>query len=213
VIDLDTLRLALEVFSSGLRVSLPGRVTRVDAARGRVSVRPELRAPRPGPDDLVEYDELPELLDVPVLLTGTAAVEVSVALEAGDPGLVVFADFPLGEWLRSGSLAAAPLDAHGTSGAVFVPGLFPSGEGPALPAEGARIGMRGGTSMTISNAEIRLGGPSASAAGLHSDMQALANVFANWIVSPQDGGLALKTALETLALTGWPHGAQKVKVE
>jgi hypothetical protein len=175
VITLDLLQLALACASSDLRVSLPGRVTRVDAARGRVSVLPQLSVPRPGPEDgEVEYEEIPELLDVPVWTYGTAAVEVALALAPGDPGLLVFADFPIGEWLRSGGVSRAPADPHGTSGAVFLPGLHPSGEGPALPATGARVGMRG----SGPHLELSASGVIARSAGTAVALATLADVNA-----------------------------------
>ena len=68
--------------------------------------------------------------------------------------------------------------------------------------------------------QVQLGGPGAvhpAADGTVVDQQlaALAAVFSGWVVTPADGGLALKTALTALLASGWPSsvGATKVTVE
>jgi hypothetical protein len=172
---LEILKAVRDITAAGLRVSLPGRVTAVKPELGRVSVRPELRVARPGRDQGVSYQAMPELLDVPVVWPGTAAVELTFEVRPGDPGIVHFADFPLGAWLDAGALVSPVLpDAHGPGGAFFVPGLFPQDERPALPEAPLRVrmGLRGGARVEVADGEVRvLDGGSAVSLATKADVQ------------------------------------------
>jgi hypothetical protein len=205
----EILQIAMRRASTSIRVALPGRVTRVKDT-GRVDVRVELRVARPIPDETYAYDDVPELVDVPVLWQSTQAAAIVMKLAPGDAGLVIFADHQLGAWLTAGQTVNPVVpDAHGYSGAVFSPGLWPTPEAPA-PVTGADIVVTGG--------DIRLGSASASdPVALKSDLQTLLQAITNAVPATPpapDGGAALQASLVSLLTTaGFPVGSQKVKSE
>lgn len=181
----EILQIALQSGSCAIRVALPGRVVRAKPS-GRVDVRIELRTARPVVDGQYEYQALPELLDVPVLWQSTQAASIVMKLQAGDPGLVVFADHALGAWLTAGALVSPALpDAHGASGAVFSPGLWPGDEGPEVVSDGLRLEVREGVRLDMAGdlAQFTAGGSAAFLAlkadvdGLQDRVQALEDNF------------------------------------
>lgn len=152
----EVIELAIRAAARGIRVALPARVERVEHAAGRVAVKIELRRPRTDPE--LEPDEDPVIPDVPVMFPSSGAVEVSYQIDVGDHGLVLFADFALGVWLQNGELVSpGPGEAHGLSGAVFVPGLWPDGEQVAVPSSGLIAGLRGGERLEVEIGQVRAG--------------------------------------------------------
>jgi hypothetical protein len=170
----EILKIALRSGACAIRVALPGRVVAVKA-NGRVDVAIEQKVARPVADEQYTYDEVPRLLDVPVLWQSTQAAAIVMKLQAGDPGLVLFADHALGSWLTAGALVqpAVP-DVHGASGAVFSPGLWPGAEGPEPVSDGLRLEVREGVRLDMTGvlAQFTAGG-SAAFLALKADVDAL----------------------------------------
>ena len=171
----EILRIALLKGACDIRVSLPGRVVRVKST-GRVDVKIQLRIARPVPDEKLEFYELPELMDVPVVWPSTQAAAIVMRLQVGDPGLIVFADHPLGAWLTAGDVVSPAVhEVHGLSGPTFYPGLWPGDEGPdSLTNVDARFEVRDGVrlDMTGDLAQFTAGG-AAGFLALFADVQSL----------------------------------------
>jgi hypothetical protein len=170
----EILQIAMRRASTSIRVALPGRVTRVKST-GRVDVRVELRVARPIPDETYAYDDVPELVDVPVLWQSTQAAAIVMKLQPGDAGLVIFADHQLGAWLTAGQTVNPVVpDAHGYSGAVFSPGLWPTPEAPEIVPDGLRVEVRDGVRLDMAGdlASFTAGG-SAAFLALKSDVDSV----------------------------------------
>lgn len=152
----DLTETLIRAAARGIRVAIPACVLSVNNDAGTVGVRLEFRRPRTDPDD--EADTDPNLADVPVMFPSSAAVEMSYQINKDDRGLVLFADYAIGTWRDNGTIIdPGPGEAHGLSGAVFLPGLWPLGKQVTIPAAGAIIGMRGGERIEIVPGEVRAG--------------------------------------------------------
>jgi len=199
VLDLLRRRVMLE-----LRVALPARVNRVKAATGRVDVELQLLLPRVDPE--AEPDRAPVLMDVPVLYPSSTTCAVRFALAAGDPGLIVFADHALGAWLLAGDVVGpAAMAPHGFSGAVFLPGLWPSNESLEIPSEGVVVEVRDGEALEVAGSEVRAGRGASASLARTSELDTLKAAISGAVVVPGDGGASLKSTI-LAALAGWPVG-------
>lgn len=153
-----------------LHVAVPGRVQSYDAAAQTVVVEPQTKKVSRDADDTRIVDTLPVLPAIPVSWPRGGGYFLSMPLEAGDGGLIVFTDTDIGAWRDSGQVAD-PGDErrHGLGGAVFVPGLEPVAR--ALTGAGTGhlvVGKEGGPAIHIDGFTVQLG-----AAG--GDFVALAN--------------------------------------
>src|SRR5690606_32325968 len=95
-----------------------------------VDIEPMVIAPIPVGSDEDDGDEdapLPVLMNVPVMFPRAGGVEITMPVQAGDTMLILFTDWDLGRWRASGEKRRPITTAkHGISGAVAVPGLYPS---------------------------------------------------------------------------------------
>ncbi len=107
------------------RVWSPGQIVSFDASTQRASVLLGFRAVRPDGDGEVIQDPV-EIPNVRVLFQasmGGLAYDTT-PIEAGDTGMLLFADRALDKWYAKGG-AVDPVDgrAHDLADAVFLPGL------------------------------------------------------------------------------------------
>lgn len=114
---------ALRHHTDGLRVAMPGRVEKFDAATQTADVLPMTRL-----TDIVNGVDTPVALpvvpSVPVVFAGGGAYAATFPVARGDECLVVFCDLSLDEWFASGGIET-PVDlrVHGLNGAVALVGL------------------------------------------------------------------------------------------
>jgi hypothetical protein len=163
ITPVEVLKIAVQSGACALRVALPGRVVRVKAS-GRVDVEIQLRVGRPVQDEKMQFDNPPQLLDVPVIWPSTQAAAIVMKLQPGDPGQVLFNDHALGAWLTAGDLVSPAVnEVHGYSGATFTPGLWPGDEGYEPVADGLRIEVREGARLDMAGdlAQFTAGGSAA----------------------------------------------------
>ena len=80
-----------------LHCALPGVVESFDPEYQTASIRPMVKARFRG-----KPVSLPLLQEVPVFFPGTRTAGITWPVSAGDECLVIFADFPVDEWLVSG---------------------------------------------------------------------------------------------------------------
>ena len=140
-----------------VHTALPGRVESYDSSRQVADVKPMLRRVirRENMDRVAE--ELPVIPCVPVVWSRGGGAFVSLPLAAGDSGLLVFSEYTLDRWRSTGD-DVDPGDErrHDLSGAVFVPGLFPSSETISDTSDSeVRIGLDGDYVAAISGTEAR----------------------------------------------------------
>ena len=117
---------AFEGMQSGLWTSVPGTVRSYDPAKGTVSVTPALRLNRRLEDGSTKEEQLPLLVDVPVVFPGGGGFALTFPLVDGDPVLVVFASRCIDQWWDTGN-ASLPGDArmHDLSDGFAIPGPRP----------------------------------------------------------------------------------------
>lgn len=118
------LRTALERQARALRVSLPGRIEKFDAATQLADVAPLLQESVRDEEDSEQIETLPVIAGVPVQFVGGGAFAATFPVEPGDPCLLVFSDRSLDEWIDRGGLVD-PIDVrrHDLSDAVALLGL------------------------------------------------------------------------------------------
>ncbi len=96
---------AIQARLAALRVGLPAKVVSYDAAAQRVSVKPLIQ------DRYVDLatgaetsEDLPVIVDVPVLFPQGGGYRITFPLAVGDVGWLQFADRSLDVWLNRGGV-------------------------------------------------------------------------------------------------------------
>ncbi len=119
----QVLRTAIERQSRALRVSLPGRIERFDAATQLADVAPLLQEFSIDEEDNDQIETLPVVTGVPVQFIGGGGFAETFPVAAGDPCLLVFSDRSLDEWISRGGVVD-PVDVrrHDLSDAVALLG-------------------------------------------------------------------------------------------
>jgi Phage protein Gp138 N-terminal domain len=107
----EVLRLALERSSRALRVGLPGRVERFDAANQLADVTPLLQESATDESGNEQLESLPVLTNVPVQFAGGGGFAETFPVAAGDPCWITFSDRSLDEWIDRGGVVD-PVDAR-----------------------------------------------------------------------------------------------------
>lgn len=187
-----------------MRVAVPARVERYDAATQLIDAKPLLRDTFTTEEGEREIVSLPVITNVPVVFPGAGGFRLTFPVAVGDTVLLVFADRSIDTWLAQGG-EVSPTDErhHHLSDAIAIPGLHPN----SAPWSGAEAGV-----VTIGSDS----GPAefvATAERVLTELSSLADVFTNWTPVAQDGGAALKTALTTLISAGWPHSVASATVK
>lgn len=160
----------------GLRVALPARVDAYDPEAQTVDVTPCLSSIVPQGEDVAPVvDRLPSIPAVPVVFPRAGGFYLTFPLSAGDFVLLVISDADIGRWMSLGGVHVAPGDVrpHGLSGAVALPGLYPSPRAlPSTDAGALVLGSEGGLAVRVTDERLEVGG-SGDAAALASRVEAL----------------------------------------
>ncbi len=206
----EVIRAALDSRLLDLHTALPGRVVSYDSDAQTADIRPMVRRALRDEDGEKVLEDLPVVPKVPVQWPRGGGFFLSMPLAEGDSGLLVFSERSIDRWRSTGE-AADPGDqrTHGLSGAVFIPGVFPSA-GALEDASGTVVVLgRDGTAaaqIRVTSTEIQLGGAAAAIARadrVEAELTALKNAISGAGVSAGDGGAAFKAAI-LAALAAWP---------
>lgn len=110
-------------WAADLRVAIPGRVEKYDAATQLVDVQPLVKD-RLELATSEETLQLPVITNVPLMFPGTKTWHMTFPVEAGDEVLLVFSDKSIDAWQDQGGISD-PADArrHHLTDAVAIPGL------------------------------------------------------------------------------------------
>ena len=156
-----------------LNVALPGIVVSYNPATETATIQPAVNRLLPSvsePDEDVS-EELPAIPDVPVSWYRARGVSIvpPAGLLPGDPVTLLCCDRDISAWLRSGTLSD-PDDArsHSWANAIAIPGLVPSSNPFSAPSD---------------------------AAALASQLNWLIATIKATVISPGDGGAAIKAAV------------------
>jgi phage baseplate assembly protein gpV len=119
----EALRAALDGFSSGLWVALPGTINSFDATKQTASVQPVIRMKRQQQDGTIIDETMPLCLDCPVIFPSGGGYSLTFPLVAGDECLILFADRCIDSWWQSGGIQVqAELRLHDLSDGFVLAG-------------------------------------------------------------------------------------------
>lgn len=158
----DVVRRAMDARIADLRVCLPAKVTRYDAAKQQVDAQPLLADSIDGEDGAAVAVTLPVVTNVPVVFPGGGGFMLTFPIAAGDVVTLVFSDRSLDEWLsKGGDVTPADPRQHHLSDAVAFPSLAPF-SAPRAHASASKVvlGKDGDPAIYIDGSEIHIGGDS-----------------------------------------------------
>lgn len=199
-----------------LHTSAAGRVVSYDPVTCTVTVSPVVH-------DVIltkgdpEFAPFPNLPDVPVLWPGMGDVALTVPINPGDVGLILWTGLDHTQYEGNGQDWAPPSVArHAYGHAVFLPVRYEALVKPLAAAEatarqaGMILGYSGGTQVRVAPGAIDLGGGATDFVALASKvadaLTALKNAIANAVPAPPSGvdnGAALQSTI-LAALADWP---------
>lgn len=149
----EVVNLATETALETLYVSLPGRVTRYDAATQEADVQPIPRVRYTAESGEAVVEDLPVVPSVPVIFPGGGGFTVTFPISVGDTVLLVFSGASMDKWLTANtddSLDPETHARHSLADAVAIPGLknFRRPRSSA-PTDHVRIGIDGADSQGV----------------------------------------------------------------
>jgi len=212
----DLISSAVTAGIAAIHVSMPASVEEYDGERQSISARPLIQRGYVDEAGHRQVEELPIITDVPIVFPGSGGFRVTFPVAKGDTVLLLFSESSLDKWLHGGGLVDPEDDRRNClTDAIAIPGLRSFNRAlKNAPSDAMSAGYDEGATVSLHKDEIRIGSPSAAdPVSLHSDLVSLKNALDSWTPVAMDGGAALKAILTTLISTGWPFGAQKVKVE
>jgi len=87
-----------------LRVAMPGIITYFDSVEQVVNVQPAIAENVVQSNGTVVSTQLPELLDVPIVIPQCAGYALTMPIAVGDECLVIFGDMCIDAWWQSGGV-------------------------------------------------------------------------------------------------------------
>ncbi len=148
--------------SENLRVCQPGRIDAYDDVAQRADVIPLLRSPAHISTGKIVYQDLPKILNVPVVFPVAGQVRIKMPVTQGDIVLLIFCDFNIDDW-KGGAGADDPngrvtpriYGSHQTADAICIPGFAIPGQARPftsieLKADGSVI-INGGATEVARN--------------------------------------------------------------
>jgi hypothetical protein len=182
---------AIESYLDNIHVSLPGIVQSYDAATQTATVKPAVKRPIMNEDDLIVFEEYAPIQNVPVEFPGAASLSFHFALAKGDSVLLVWQDFSIATWRKTGQVSEpGDVRKHGPSYPVARPWMRPSG-GPGPDVDDS-IGIPGGLRIHFSSSAVAVGNGSdfvAMAAKVDARIGAL-ETYVGALVLPVSGASA-----------------------
>lgn len=120
----DAISSLIERGLESIRVSIPARVERYDAALQQIDAQPLIKEAHFIEDGSRVAAQLPVICNVPVCFPGAGPYRVTFPINVGDTVLIVFSDASLDVWLSEDGLVDPLLDdKHRLSDAIAIPGL------------------------------------------------------------------------------------------
>ncbi len=221
----EVLRGAIGHATAGLRVCMPGRVEVYSSATQTANVKPVVQASYAADGGEV-VDDLPVLVDVPVVFPRAGAWHLHLPLSAGDHVVLVFTDRSLDRWRTLGGVQdPQDLRAHDLSDAIAFPAsLVPDSDIMTGLPDHLRLGGTAGTIHVKANGTIALGSENptdsaATALKVQAQLTALATALAvlsadmTALGSAVGVGAATAAALTTLLATPFPGDVASTKVK
>jgi hypothetical protein len=189
----EVVNLATETALEGIYISLPGRVTRYNAATQEVDVQPIPRVRYTAESGEAIVEDLPVVPSAPVIFPGGGGFTVTFPISVGDTVLLVFSGVSLDKWLHANtddSLDPETHARHSFADAVAIPGLknFRRPRTSA-PTDHVRIGTDGATAQGVGlgeNADAWAATVKSWAAKVELALDGLGAVITPPLASPPD---------------------------
>jgi len=102
----EVLEKKFDTFSERIRVAIPGIIQSFDADKQTVSVKAAIKERMSFHGEPFENIEIPELLEVPILLPRAGNFILTMPIASGDECLLVFADNCYDSWWESGKISS-----------------------------------------------------------------------------------------------------------
>lgn len=150
----EVIEAAIESALIDVHTALPGSVESYDPLLQTCNVQLQVKRTLPKADGSYATESLPVLQNVPVQFSQAGDFFVSMPVQAGDTGLVIFTEMSLDQWRTKGSeTSPGDVGRHTLTGAVFVPGLRPLA-GTITPidadvADDLVVGVKGGIQLRV----------------------------------------------------------------
>jgi hypothetical protein len=192
--SLEKLREIIDARAEAINTALPARVLSYDSTAQTVDVEPCLR--RPVRDESGDWvvETVPRLQSVPVAFPRAGEFVLHLPQSEGDYVFLVFPQWSLDEWHRSGEQQPDPgdLGTHSMRSAVAVAGVFPAtSKVTNLPADSPAtvlLGKPNGPNVKITASKVNVGdnaGPYKQAARNGDSVSVtIDNTIAAQILSP-----------------------------
>ncbi len=137
-----------------LHTSLPGVIQTYDETTQTATIEIQLQRLLEKADGTLTGETLPVIQNVPVWSYRTAKFFLSLPIEPGDTGDIIFSEASIGQW-RAVDGIAAPDDVgrHTLSGAKFYPGLVKDSAVLTDDLSKATLGHVGGAKITIDESD------------------------------------------------------------
>lgn len=185
-----------------LHTAIPARVEAYHADTQTVDVQPVIKSVLVDPNGNSLVQEYPKIPSVPVAFPRAGGYFLSLPIAVGDTVLVIFCEHSIDVW-RARGIDTTPgvTSLHGLSGAVAIPGVFPTNAPLSDAATNALVlGKDGGPQIKIDGTTIKAGASASDFVAMSnkvlSEINALKLIF-NTHVHPgvtTGGGSTLVTA-------------------
>lgn len=203
----ELIRRALESRAAEQFIAMPGIVVSYDAATKTAKIQPAIRRVLPDEDGNLGTEDLPILENVRVMFPACAHFSVHFTLEPGDGVELRWQQSSTAEYRQTGKVSTpGDLRVSGIGSPVAYPGF--GADALVGPETDDSIGRTNGLRLHFAPSAISAGAGAqfVALAGLvQARLDALADALNGWIVVPNDGGAALKTAL-----TDWANASNAV---
>jgi len=148
-----------------VHTALIGRVENYDSAKQQADIQPVLKRLLKTLKDEVKAEELPLLLDVPVIFPRAGGFFLSLPIQKGDFVQVLFNESSIDDWLTNTSSSISAASRFTLQGAIAIPGIFPQTQALlGAHKDNLVLGSDRGVQIHIDGEKIRLGSADAQEA-------------------------------------------------
>lgn len=155
----EVVRRALGNAFVDVHTALPARVNRYDSSAQMVDVQPLIKSAHTDEEQKRVVSALPVVVNVPVQFPRGGRFRLTLPVQEGDTGLLIFSEASLDVWLATGGVVD-PLDDRrmNLSDAIFIPGVGDSTRALAsAPTDRLTLGDDIGLQVHISTSQVNLG--------------------------------------------------------
>jgi hypothetical protein len=168
-----------------IHTALIGKIETYDAARQLADIKPVAKCALRDSDGALKQEDLPLLVDVPILFPRAGGFFISLPIQAGDFVQVIFNEGSIDEFLTESSSTISSAGRFTLQGAVALPGLYPEAKALVDAHEtNLVLGRERGTQIHVDDKKIYLGSDKASealalASKVKEELDRIKSVFNN----------------------------------